>query len=316
MRTKIYHWVVIYQLVIAAVLLCSCGAEAKYETEGVEVRMDIKNISAGFIECDFSTNKDAYYLIAICEPWEDFNPAANSKQFMQLALDSAYAEYLLWSNDLLRKKEFNVAPFASHSLQYGSEKHFFTGLLPNKEYWVFCFPVDPIKMKPVGALNLIPVKTLEDSNMNIHFEYRIKGNWDYIYPVDATGKINEQFPYIATTRDSITLVMDSNFIAIKDSKPDYTFTEMVVLYFVQWSIIRFSIPELAGVHYGVYAVKNDGFDSNEIFQKGHTYFTAISGYDGSFKQTTIYRFVWTGDSCKYYFCDTDSANIINLLPRE
>lgn len=290
-------------LLLGSLLLTpSCGTEAKYETKGVEVKMDIKNISAGFVECDFSTNKDAYYLIGITEPWEDYNPVANSKQFMQLALDSAYAEYLFWRNGLLREKEFNVAPFSSHSLQYGKVKHFFTGLLPDEDYWVFCFPVDPVAMKPAGSLDLVPVKTLKESNMDIHFEYRIKGQWDYIYPVDSTGKINEHFPYIATTCDSLTLAHDSIY-TVDDA----------AIYFIFWSMERFLKPYLADVHYGVHAVKNDGVESSEMFLKGHTYYTALSGYDGSFRHTTIYRFKWTGDSCEYYFHDTDSANIVNRI---
>lgn len=284
-----------------AVFFLSCSPEANYETKDVEVKLAVKNISAGFVECECSTNKDAYYLLSICEPWEDWNPVANPKQFMTLALDSAYATYLLWRNDLLRDKEFNVAPFASHSLEYGATAHhFFTGLLPNQDYWLFAFPVDPVKMQPIGALNLIPVKTLEESKMDIHFEYRVKGAWDYSYPVDAQGKIFEQFPYLATTRDSLSLAKDSIFTH-----------EDIILYFALWSMERFLEPENADVHYGVQAVKNDGSQSAEAFQKGHTYFTILSGFDGSFRQTTIYRFVWTGDSCEYYFRDTDPANIVN-----
>ena len=58
------------------------------------------------------------------------------------------------------------------------------------------------------------------------------------------------------------------------------------------------------------AVENDGWSSNEEFTEGQTYYTLISGYDGSFKQTTIYKFKWSGDSCNLYFHDTDSANIV------
>ena len=139
--------------------------------------------------------------------------------------------------------------------------------------------------------------------MDIHFEYRIKGKWDYIYPVDSTGTIYEHFPYIATTRDSLTLEQDS-IVSISQ----------VLLYFVLWSMERFLEPEKADAKYGVYAVKNDGIQSAEAFKEGHTYYTAISGFDGSFRQTTVYRFVWTGDSCEYYFHDTDSANLTRMIP--
>lgn len=300
MKNKVF-----FALSLLAVLLFSCSPEAPWETSDVTVTMNVKTVSAGFIECSFSTNKDAYYLISIIEPWEDYNPMANQKQFMQLALDSAYAEYLQWRNELLRQKEFNVAPFSSHSLQYGDVNHFFTGLLPDCDYWVFCFPVDPRTMQPAGPLNLINIKTREDSEIDVHFEYRVKGLWDYIYPVDSLGKINEHFPYIVTTRDSLTLAKDT-IVTIED----------VALYFVLWSMERFLVPEKADVHYGVHAVKNDGNESAEVFQEGHTYYTAISGYDGSFRQTTIYRFRWTGESCEYYFHDTDSANITTLIHGE
>jgi len=320
MRTKHLHTLlsglIVLSLFSFQFSLSSCKSESAWEKEGVEVRIDIHKVSAGYVECDFTTNKDAYYLAAICQPWEDFIPTSNQKQFMQLALDSAYAEYLLWRNDLLRNKEFNVAPFSSHSLMYGQQHHFFTGLIPNREYWVFAFAVNPETMQPVSKLNIIPIRTDSDSNMDIHFDYRIIGQWDYIYPVDSTGKIYNHFPYIATTIDSITLVRDSDFIEMLDDIGDmgeHTILYGVGLYFAAWASERFLEPEITEVRYGVYAVKNDGIQSGDVFREGHTYFTALSGYDGSFKQTTIYRFVWTGDSCNYYFRDTDSANIVNLL---
>ena len=162
-RRREIKGIIFLAIIIFQISLVSCSPEAPWETEGVEVRMQQKTVSAGFVEYDFSTNKDAYYLIAICEPWEDYNPVANPKQFMQLALDSAYAEYLLWRNDLLRAKEFNVAPFASHSLQYGQITHFFTGLIPDHDYWVYAFPVNPETMQPVGKLGGQPRPALSKS---------------------------------------------------------------------------------------------------------------------------------------------------------
>lgn len=293
---------VIIALVTLSFAFSSCNPEAKWETEGVEVKISVEDISAGFVECHFTPNKDAYYLIDLCEPWPDYNPVYNSKQFMQLALDSAYADYLSWRNKLLRAKEFNVAPFSSHSLQYGEKHHFFTGLLSEEDYWLFAFPVDPVSMQPAGPLNLIPIKTLSDSKIDVHFEYRVYGKWDYIYPVDSLGKIYDHFPYICITRDSAEL-------AATDS---ITTEEEAVLYFVFWCMDKFLDRTKANVKYGVYADKKDGIQAEVEFEEGHTYYTGISGYDGSFRQATIYRFKWTGDSCQYYFHDTDSANITNL----
>ena len=54
-------------LLFSIIMLASCTPEAKWETDDVIVKMNIGTISAGFIECNFSTNKEAYYLIA-CRP--------------------------------------------------------------------------------------------------------------------------------------------------------------------------------------------------------------------------------------------------------
>lgn len=279
----------------------SCSPEAPWETEGVEVSMKQKTVSAGFVEYEFSTNKDAYYLIAICEPWEDYNPVANSKQFMQLALDSAYAKYLIWRNDLLRNKEFNVAPFASHSLQYGKITHFFTGLIPDHDYWVYAFPVNPETMKPVGKLELEHLQTTETSTVEIRFDYRVKGVWDYIYPVDTFGNVNARFPYIAITEDSVTIAKDE----VAEGNP--------YLYFMFWETQMFLHPELAMVYYGVKAIENNGdLSSNIEFEEGHTYYTSITGYDGLFKHMAIYKFTWH-KGCEYYFQDTDSTNLFYQL---
>lgn len=296
-HVKRYIGIAVCLLSLVAVF-SSCNPEAEWETENVKLNMTINKVSAGFVECSFSTNKDAYYLIAIMEPWEDYNPVANQKQFMQLVLDSAYAEYLFWRNDLLRAKEFNVAPFSSHSLQYGDTQRFFTGLLPESDYWIVAFVVDPVAMKPASQLVFENVKTTAESVMDVHFDYRVKGLWDYIYPVDTLGKIHDNFPYIATTRDSLTLVHEG-----------ITTDEGAVTYFAFWTTERFLFPELANVTYGVHAVENNGVQSSELFKEGHIYYTAISGYDGSFKQTTVYKFKWTGANCDLYFKDTDPANI-------
>ena len=287
------QWFGLFVLILCSLFLTpSCNPEAKWETKDVKVSMTIKTVSAGFVECSFSTNKDAYYLIALIEPWENYNPVANSKQFMQLALDSAYADYLLWRNDLLRNKEFNVAPFASHSLQYGAIEHFFTGLIPNHMYWVFAFPVNPETMKPVGQLVLEPIMTSQESTVAVKFDYRVKGNWDYIYPLDTCNMVHNHFPYIATTRDSLEI--DPSLGPVLDLN--------------MWVADQFLFPDRAKVFYGVKAVENDGVNSHLVFQEGHTYYTVISGFDFSLKQEAIYKFTWTKD-CDIYFHDTDSTNL-------
>ena len=47
-------------LLFSIIMLASCTPEAKWETDDVIVKMNIGTISAGFIECNFSTTKEAY----------------------------------------------------------------------------------------------------------------------------------------------------------------------------------------------------------------------------------------------------------------
>ena len=175
---------------------CACNPDAKWETEDVHISIDLQYVSAGFVECSFSTDKDAYYLIAIDSVRQGYNPMERQKQFMMLALDSAHLSYLRWRNELLQDGEFHIAPFSSHSLQYGAVNYFFTSLTPNTDYWVYAFVVDPVTMKPIGKLHMVNTKTYAQSQVDISFHYRIKGSWDYIYPLDGhrnTGTIECNF---------------------------------------------------------------------------------------------------------------------------
>ena len=283
---------------MVAGLLMACNPEAPWETKKVEIRMNVETVSAGYVECSFSTNKEAYYLIAIEECREGYDPMENQKQFMTLALDKAQVDYIAWREELLEQGEFNIAPFSSHSLQYGTATHFFTGLFPGIDYWIYAFVVNPETMSPAGTLNLVRVTTTAESVVDIHFHYRVKGIWDYAYPLDAQGNINSRFPYIATTRDSIELAEDEYW----DGDPVY--------YFRLWMLDQFADPEHANVFYGVKAMENDGSESHAIFENGHMYYTAIGGYDGNFKQLAIYKFTWQGAETDLYFRDTDSANLV------
>ena len=301
-KTNWIRLIILVLLPCSLLLTPSCSPEAKWETNDVNIQMTVTNVSAGFAECEFSTDKEAYYLIAIQEAKPNYNPMEHQKQFMMLALDSANVEYLAWRNELLKNGEFNVAPFASHVLQYGKVDYFFTGLSQEKDYWIYAFVVNPETLQPCGKLHLVTITTKKESIMDVHFAYRIKGNWDYIYPMDSLGNICSRFPYIATTRDSLSL-----------TEEDFYTDQEAVIYFYWWMLERFVDPSKAEVFYGVKAVANDGWSTTTEFEEGHTYYTAISGFDGGFEQSTVYKFTWTGDSCNYYFVETDSANIVHTV---
>lgn len=285
---------VIFILCPFALVLCpSCDPEAPWTTKNVEINMSIKTVSAGFVECEFSTNKEAYFLINIEPVRKGYDPMAHQKQFMTLVLDSANLEYLTWRNELLKAGEINIAPFASHTLNYGTVNRFFTNLEPQTSYWVYAFVVDPDKLQPAGKLFLATIKTTAESVVNVHFEYRVKGYWDYIYPVDSLGNIYSHFPYLALTADS-------QYIA------DETLTSPEE-YFTYYFLDVMANNETDKIRYGVNAVLNDGINSSEMFEEGRTYYTAIVGFDGLIGNNVIYKFTWTGEDFEAYFKDEDSV---------
>lgn len=280
-------------LLFIIMMLSSCRLEeAQWETEDVTITMQIGAVSAGFIECQFTTSKDAYYLIDCVPVDKESHPYDYQKQFMTLAIDSAYINYLQWRYWLLEAGESYIAPFASHSLQYGEVDKIFTNLKPGSDYWVYAFVVNPETQKPTGKLYLQTVHTADKSIYNVHFDYRVRDVYDYIYPInDKDGSINYYFPYLAATRDSIWLADEYG------ATPEVYFKELFHVY------SEYDLTEM--VRYGVHVTKNDGYNSDEAFQEGHTYYTAITSYDGFMGNNVIYKFTWTGEDCNLYFTDED-----------
>lgn len=274
-------------------MLSSCNPEAQYETKDVAITISPSTISAAYIECSFTTDKEAYYLIA-CEPAQPgVNPMEHQKPFMMLALDSANTEYIMWRYDQLTAGEFNIAPFSSHCLQYGNIDHFFTNLIPDTDYWIYAFVVEPEKIQPAGKLFMQKVRTQKTSVVDVHFEYRIRGYWDYIYPLNPDGKINNHFPYLAATVDSLTLV-------------DYWGGISPEQYFSEYFQAIADVNAKDQIRYGVQVVYNDGYNTDELFELGHTYYTAIVSFDGFIGNNVIYRFTWTGEEMEAYFKPTQS----------
>ena len=284
-------------IVLTVVALCatSCNPEASWTTKDVTIQIAPYTVSAGYIECAFTPNEDAYYLVACVPAREGYDPLdpKNQKQFMNLALDSADIGYKEWRHDLWEEGEFNVAPFASHSLQYGNIVKFFTNLKPSTDYWIYAFVVDPVKEQPAGKLYLKTISTPDTSVVDVHFEYRVKGLWDFIYPLNPDDKINSHFPYLAATVDSLTLAVSFEGISPEDFFNDY-FTDIA------------KDNRTDEVRYGVNVVKNDGSGKSIPFVEGHTFYTAIVSFDGFIGNNVIYKFTWTGEDFEAYFKDEDS----------
>lgn len=279
-------------LLLAILLLFSCNPDAPWTTQNVTVCMHAKAVSAGYAEVSFSTDKDAYYFIDCVPVREGENPLDHPKQFMMLALDSAYTAYIEWRNWLLKSGEFNIAPFSSHMLQYGAVNHFFTNLKPETDYWVYAFVVNPEKMAPVGKLYLETITTPDHSIMDVHFDYRVRGQWDYIYPLNPDDGINNSYPYLAATQDSAYLA------DVEKQSPEEYFSYLFDLLAVTGAV--------SDIRYGVQAVQNDGINSYVCFELGHTYYTAIAGFDGVVGGGVIYKFTWLGEEYEAYFTNEDN----------
>lgn len=279
----------LWPIVLCAVL-AACNPNAVAYTEGVEITIDVEQVSAGFAQVRFSTNKEAFYLISIQPTREDIDPQKIAKTFMLLSLDSAYADYLYWRNKQLQQLIPFVADFPSHSLQYGNIKHFFTLLRPNTEYWVYAFVVDPITNKPAGKLFVETITTDSTSRIPVQFEYRIDGYWDYIYPKDSMGEIISTIPWVGETIDSVS-IREGGW----NSPGEYFFERFKHVYHEDYERIL----------YGIYAHENNGVSdgtSATYFKEGTTYYTAMAALDAPLKFPlprniyNIYRFTWIGET--------------------
>ena len=180
-----------YVVLLAAVGLCACDPNAKAYTKRIEIDINVQNISAGFVQVEFSTNREAFYLVSMQPAKEGINPQEIAKTFMLLALDSAYLDYLKWRNNELQNLVPFVADFSSHSLQYGNTNRTFCFLQPDTDYWIFAFGVDPESNKPFGQLFLKTITTKQESVLTMDFQYRVRGEWDYVYPKDTAGVSRE-----------------------------------------------------------------------------------------------------------------------------
>lgn len=277
----------------------ACNPDVVSHSQNVVINIDVEKVSAGFAQVRFSTNKEAFYLISIQPTQEGINPQKIAKTFMLLSLDSAYADYLYWRNKQLQQLTPFVADFSSHSLQYGNIEHFFTLLQPNTEYWIYAFVVDANTNKPAGKLFLETITTDTTSSIPVHFEYRVDGHWDYVYPKDSAGEIISTIPWVGETMDSIHIREEGWRVP-----GEYFFNRFKNVYHEDYERIL----------YGIYAHENNGESdgtSTTRFEVGKTYYTAMAALDAPLvfplpeNIYNVYRFTWQGDTTNLYFTPED-----------
>ena len=97
--------------IVLCAVFAACNPEVESHTKDVEISIDVEQVSAGFAQVRFSTNKEAFYLISIQPTKEGIDPQKIAKTFMLLSLDSAYADYLYWRNKQLQQNIPFVADF-------------------------------------------------------------------------------------------------------------------------------------------------------------------------------------------------------------
>ncbi len=302
LRNYVAHAIFAMCIGVCLISFAACNPEVAAYTEGVEIMIDIEQVSAGFAQVSFSTNKEAFYLISIQPTQEGVDPQQIAKTFMLLSLDSAYVDYLYWRNKQLQQYIPFVADFSSHSLQYGDITHFFTLLQPKTEYWVYAFVVDPNTNKPAGKLFVETITTDSISTIPLQFEYRVDGYWDYIYPVDSTGKVVSTIPWVCETIDSISIREGGWRVP-----GEYFFSRFKNVYYEDYERIL----------YGIYAHENDGVGdgtSATHFQEGVTYYTGMAALDAPLAFPlprniyNIYRFTWQGDTTNFYLTPAQSLD--------
>lgn len=290
------------------IALSSCNPTAK-AVSGMEVSIDmtLQEVSAGFATVRFNTNQEAYYHVGII-PAADLPDTTNNaavRSFMKLKLDAAYTDYINWRHSLLADEVPFIADFAAHSLQYGEVDYPFTFLTPDSSYFVYAFVVNATTINPDGRLFLKPLTTSPESSfLDTRFEYRIRGTWEYIYPIDnTTGQIRSVIPWSYAAADSLDLRETFD----DDEFQSASVSDIFALFF---AIQRAQYFE-GKIRYGIYA-RNTAIETSDTmlisFEEGHTYYVGMAQMDGyeDYLQGAmdIYRFRWLGDSTNLFFTDS------------
>lgn len=289
MKGRIAHiWGVVIALTVMA---AACNPEAPYSLKtDTELDLRVEQVSAGFLSVDVTPSRDVYYLVSVEKVVAGIDLDTYQKQFMQLALDSAYTEYIAWRHNLLRQgvPVHQIASFQDHALTYGKADYFAAYLQPDTDYWVYAFVVNPETNKPVTRLFWQTVHTAETSTVYCKFRYRIRDTWDYVYPVDEQGHILSDFPYAGATVDSARLWQALQTYPEGKRYPANFFADSLTQLLAE----RDNAPIL----FGVFA-RNHAPEEHEgtlPFEEGVTYYTAFAGLDGGLNpgQNGMYRFTW------------------------
>lgn len=283
-------YVILYLASLLTVLcLTSCDPDAKYYTKKVSIKIEQKRKSLGYVEAEFTTNKEAYYYMNILP---DSNTEyvnlmrKNPKQFMSLMIDSAYVEYVEWRYSFLKSGVTTVADFASHSLRYGPVKKFFQNLKEGSKYHLFAFAVDAESNKPIGELYTLDVETLTHQAVNIHFNARVSGNWFYIYPLDEKNSVIDYSPYVWS-------YIDEEFFEEKYKKNPEAFLRFLLYGDEEEGYVDIT-DDISSMGIDV-----DNDNDRQVLEPGMTCYIIIASLDGGINKITEYKFVYNGPQTEF-----------------
>lgn len=283
-------YVILYLASLLTVLcLTSCDPDAKYYTKKVSIKIEQKRKSLGYVEAEFTTNKEAYYYMNILP---DSNTEyvnlmrKNPKQFMSLMIDSAYVEYVEWRYSFLKSGVTTVADFASHSLRYGPVKKFFQNLKEGSKYHLFAFAVDAESNKPIGELYTLDVETLTHQAVNIHFNARVSGNWFYIYPLDEKNSVIDYSPYVWS-------YIDEEFFEEKYEKNPEAFLRFLLYGDEEEGYVDIT-DDISSMGIDV-----DNDNDRQVLESGMTCYIIIASLDGGINKITEYKFVYNGPQTEF-----------------
>ena len=288
---------IIIPLLAAVAALSGCNGFAKYNTKNVTIKVDIADISSGYICADFEPSKDAYYIAGAMEITDEYDPVNKPDHFMTLMADSLYRQYLDWRYEYLKDQVSYVADFSSHSLMYGATTRYFVDVEPDTDYWVYSFVVDPNSNQPCGDLYLTTVHTTAVHDGRLFFEATTDDETGfYVYPYSLdTGELSDDIPYtydIAYSYEIFTYQGQT----LEDGIRKYCDN-------LYATIVRYNLLS-SWMAFGV-----DYEDQSEWLLDGVESYLIIGEFDGGIVNRTVYRFTWhEGEKIELIPCNLSDAS--------
>lgn len=260
---------------LAAILLVSCEAELKTISRPVDIKLEINQstLKATKVYINASPAKDLvwyYWDVIKCSEFD--NKKQTDYQFMDLAIDGAFVDYMRWRHDKLEAAVPFISNFASHSLSYGPTSYYFTGLEPDTEYYVYAFCVNSDTNKPIGDIHLKKFKT----NPNPSPDYR--------NPMVIDFEVNCDEVMVVPSVEGLQDYYIWSLVDVRDLEPYDGNLEKYVVEFID------EMTRLGNLRYMM--VK--GIDKQYMrFEDGAEYILVAGAYDANFeKNLYVRRFKW------------------------